>query len=248
MIASLPMYDRPETAVANDRYWELIRSNLGREVRNAPLALTRGGDLWDQWQSNDLILSQTCGLPYRKRLHGKVALVGTPVFDLECSPGHYYSIVIARKNDDRQSFGEFADAVIALNGWESQSGWAAPQNFASDHGFSFQRAYVSGGHGASALAVAEGAADITAIDAVTWKMLCRYDDFTNDLKVITQTTPTPTLPYITAIDTDTDALKRAISAAIDELSPEHREMLCLKGCTTIPPDDYLAVPTPPPLD
>ena len=248
MIASLPMYDRPETAAANDRYWELIRDNLYFEKRNPPESLKRGGDMWEEWQSADLFLSQTCGLPYRTRLHGHVTLVGTPVHDLSCEPGYYYSVVIARKNDDRQSIEEFSGAVIAVNGWGSQSGWAAPQNFAADHGFAFQRAHVSGGHGASALAVAEGVAEIAALDAVTWKMLCRFDEFTRDLKEITQTPPTPALPYISAKGHNIDDLHNAVSIAIDQLSAEDRETLCLKGLTAIHPDLYLAVPTPAPLE
>ncbi|MGI9395185.1 MAG: phosphate/phosphite/phosphonate ABC transporter substrate-binding protein, partial [Boseongicola sp.] len=227
---------------------DLIRGNLGSEVQNAPVKLTRGGDLWEQWQSKDLLLSQTCGLPYRKRLHGKVSLVGTPVFDLECEPGHYYSIVVARKNDGREALHEFADAVIAVNGWDSQSGWAAPQNFAADHGIAFQKVHISGAHRASALAVANGVADIAALDAVTWKMLCRYDEFVQDLKEIAQTPPTPALPYISAKSRDTDDFPNAISIAIGKLTPEDRETLCLKGLTAIPTDQYLAVPTPQPLE
>ena len=30
MIASLPMYDRPETAAANDRLWQGVRERLGQ--------------------------------------------------------------------------------------------------------------------------------------------------------------------------------------------------------------------------
>ena len=245
MIASLPMYDRPETAASNDRFWELIRSNLSIE---APDALTRGGDTWEQWQSAELVLSQTCGLPYRTRLHGKVTLVGAPVLDLPCAPGHYYSVVVARKNDAREDFTDYADAVIAVNGWGSQSGWAAPQNFALDHGLTFREAHISGGHSASALAVAQGAAEIAALDAATWEMLCRYDDFTHDLKEIAHTPPTPALPYISAWVHDAGDLGNAIGAAIDQLSAEDREALCLKGFTTIHAESYLAVPTPSPLE
>jgi len=245
MIASLPMYDRPETAVANNRFWDLIRGNLGMD---APAALTRGGDMWAEWQSPDLVLSQTCGLPYRTRLHGKVTLVGTPVHDLPCAPGHYYSVVIARKDDERTAFGDFSDAVVAVNGWDSQSGWAAPQNFASDHGFSFRRAHMSGGHRASALAVAQSVADIAALDAVTWGMLTRYDEFAHNIKVITQTPPTLALPYISALSHDAGVMGNAISAAIDQMSAEDRDVLCLKGFTQIHADRYLTVPTPAPLD
>jgi hypothetical protein len=93
MIASLPMYDRPETVAANDRLWQAVRTHLGY----GPDHLTRGGDAWDHWQSPDLIVSQTCGYPYRARLHGKVTLVGTPVLDLpDCPPGQYYSVFVAR--------------------------------------------------------------------------------------------------------------------------------------------------------
>ncbi|MEK6215999.1 MAG: PhnD/SsuA/transferrin family substrate-binding protein, partial [Boseongicola sp.] len=172
---------------------------------------------------------------------------GTPVFDLPCARGHYYSVVIARKDDSRTAFVDFSDAVIAVNGWDSQSGWAAAQNFASDHDFSFQKSHVSGGHRASALAVAEGVADIAALDAVTWNMLTRYDEFTRDIKVITHTPPTPALPYISALSHDAGDLGNAISAAIDQMSAEEREALCLKGFTAIHADKYLAVPTPPPL-
>lgn len=244
MIASLPMYDRPETAAANDRFWDLIRDNLSMD---APKALTRGGDPWAEWQSADLILSQTCGLPYRTRLHGKVTLVGTPVHDLPCESGCYYSVVIARKDDAREAFGDFSDAVIAVNGWDSQSGWAAPQNFASDQGFSFRKARLSGRHRASALAVAEGVADIAALDAVSWEMLTRYDEFAHDIKVITHTPPTPALPYISAIGIDAGDMGNAINVAVDQLTAEDRDTLCLKGFTAIHADRYLAVPTPTPL-
>ena len=61
MIASLPMYDRPETAAANDRLWQGVRTRLGE----GPEHLVRAGDPWEHWQSPDLLLSQTCGLPFR---------------------------------------------------------------------------------------------------------------------------------------------------------------------------------------
>jgi hypothetical protein len=64
MIAALPMYDRPETAGANDRFWESVRDHLGY----GPMTLTRGRDHWDIWQSPDLVLAQTCGLPFRAKL------------------------------------------------------------------------------------------------------------------------------------------------------------------------------------
>ena len=64
MIASLGMYDRTETAAANDRLWAGIRDGLRARGIAAPEALTRGdGAYWPAWQAPDLVLSQTCGFP-----------------------------------------------------------------------------------------------------------------------------------------------------------------------------------------
>ena len=73
------MYDRAEAQASNDRLWALIRDGMRAEGLAAPDALTRGaGAYWDAWQAPDLTLSQTCGFPYRARLHGHVTLIGTP--------------------------------------------------------------------------------------------------------------------------------------------------------------------------
>ncbi len=101
MIASLPMYDRPSTRAANDRLWQGIRDRLRVAGQPAPEALTRSGSPWDHWQHPELILSQTCGLPYRAQLVGQVTLIASPVHDLDCPPGHYFSVIVARADDPR---------------------------------------------------------------------------------------------------------------------------------------------------
>ncbi len=242
-LASLPMYDRPETAAANDRYWQAIRTRLG----HGPDTLTRTGELWDHWLSPDLVLSQTCGYPYRARLHGLVTLVGTPDYGLDgCPPGHYRSIFVARADDPRTDLRAFADAPFAYNEPLSQSGWAAPQNHALAQGFSFTNPHQTGGHRLSARAVAEGRADLAALDALTWSLIQRHDPFAADLREIDRTTPTPVLPYITAATNDPPPLFDAIAAAIADLSPDDRTTLSLKGLVRLPPDAYLAIPNPPP--
>ena len=241
MIASLPMYDRPETQAANDRLWTLVRANSDDPL---PPALTRGEDPWDHWQAPDLTLSQTCSLPYRARLHDKVALVGTPVHDLDCPPGFYYSVCLIRRNDTRKTFKEFAKARIAVNDPLSQSGWAAPQALANEQDFSLRDVLLTGAHHASAKAVASGQADIAAVDAVTWSLIQRFDEFSEDLMVLTQTPATPALPFITAPNRDASALRAALSRGIDALSAEDKDLLCLQGITDIPAETYLSLPIP----
>ncbi|PVA11300.1 hypothetical protein DC366_06055 [Pelagivirga sediminicola] len=245
MIASLPMYDRAETAPALDRLWHEIR---GRLSCAAPAALTRGGDLWQHWQDPALILSQTCGYPYRTRLHAEVQLIGAPDCDLPgCPPGHYNSVFVTRSDDTRTQPAQFADAILAYNEALSQSGWAAPQTHAAAHGFAFSRTLATGGHRASTLAVAEGRADIAAVDAVTWRLIQRHDPHAARLREIGRTAPTtPALPFITGRGQDAPRIRKALADAIAALAPAERDALSLYGVVQIAKAEYRAVPNPPP--
>lgn len=237
------MYDRPETAPANAALWTAIRNALG----HGPDTLGPGDDPWADWQSPDLLFSQTCGYPYRAQLHGKVELIGTPDHALPgCPPGHYNSVFIARTDDARDRPEDFADARFAFNEPLSQSGWAAPQTWAAARGFAFRHALQSGGHNISARAVADGRADIAAIDALTWALIRRHDGYACGLRELARTDPTPMLPYITAKGRDAAQITAATARAIDTLAPPHRAALMLQGLVQIPAGAYLAVPNPAP--
>jgi ABC-type phosphate/phosphonate transport system substrate-binding protein len=246
MIASLPMYDRPETAETNDRFWAGIARGLRARGLAAPAALDRERDLWETWLSPDLVLSQTCGFPYRARLHRHVALVATPVLDLpHAPPGRYYSVLVARRGDGRRTLADFDGAALAYNDPLSQSGWAAPSAAAASEGIAFGRTVPTGAHRASARAVADGAADLAAIDALTWRMIRRWDDVAADLEEIGTTAPTPALPWITSPANDAAAIAEALAEALDGLGPADRDALGILGTIRISPAEYLAVPTPP---
>lgn len=247
MIASLGMYDFGSAQAANDRLWVLIRDGLRRSGTEAPDALTRGKHAyWEAWQSPDLILSQTCGYPFRARLHGRVAYVGTPDFGVDgCPPGHYRSVFVARSDDPRDTLKGFDGARFAYNEPLSQSGWAAPQTHAGKLGVRLPPSIETGGHRLSAQAVAEGRADIAALDAVTFAMLQTVEPAMSRLKEIARTDPTPGLPYITASGQNADQVYDAVQTAIAALAPEDRATLHLKSLVRIPVAHYLAVPNPP---
>ena len=242
MIASLGMYDRPETADAHDAFWQGIASRLP----DAPAQLDRDAGMWSVWQSPDLLLSQTCGLPYRARLHDQVTLVGTPHYDLpDCAPGHYYSVLVAHKDRAGDDIAAFDGARFAYNEALSQSGWAAPLAYLAKHALRPGPLVQTGAHRNSAIAVAEGQADFAALDAVTWALITRHDDFASTLTVITKTDPTPGLPLITAAGRDSAPIFEAVYSAISDLAPHHRDALLLKSLVAIPKEDYLAQPIPP---
>ena len=246
MIASLGMYDRAEIAGANDRLWVGIRDGLRARGIPAPDALTRGDSAyWPVWQAADLVFSQTCGFPFRAKLHDHVTLIGIPDYGvMGCDPGFYCSVYVARKDDPRSTLAEFSGARFAYNEALSQSGWAAPQNHAHALGLSFPAGLCTGGHRMSALAVSQGQADIAAIDAVTWDILQQWDPWTTTLQEVGRTPQTPGLPYIAAKGADAEAMFQVVKNAIASLSADDRKTLKLQGIVTIPTAAYLAVPTP----
>ncbi|WP_343116814.1 phosphate/phosphite/phosphonate ABC transporter substrate-binding protein [Ostreiculturibacter nitratireducens] len=246
MIAALPMYDWPEVQDVWDRFWALIRDGFREEGIDAPDTLDREVGMWEAWESPDLLLGQTCGLPYRTRLHGKVAVLGTPDFGLPDAPGGYYYSQVVTRIDEPGDFADFADKVLAINGFDSQSGWGSMQNTAAAEGFGFSRIFVSGAHIESARAVAEGRADIAAIDGVSWRLLEEHrPKIASRLRIIRRTETTPGLPMITAPGNDAARMAHAVEHAIAALAPADRARIGLRGFETIPAEAYLAVRTPP---
>jgi ABC-type phosphate/phosphonate transport system substrate-binding protein len=241
MIAALGMYDLGEAALANDRLWSLIRDGLRGAGMVAPDALTRGDLAYlSGWLSPDLVLAQTCGRPFRDVLHDKVTLVGTPDYGLPgCAPGYYRSVFVVRADDPRWALGDFARARFAFNDPMSQSGWAGPMDFAPY----LTPALQTGGHRASAQAVAEGVADVAALDAVTWGMLQRnLPELAVHLRVVDETPPAPGLPLISAQGADAARIFSVVSGAIAALAPGDRAALSLRGLVQIPVSAYLALP------
>lgn len=245
MIANLMMYARPELKGAHDRYWRLIRAELSARGIDSPAELAQEAEEFATWTAPDLVLSQTCGMPYRLWLHDKVTLIGTPDFGLaECPPGHYRSAIVVRADDPRTELRAYADATFAYNQTFSQSGYAAPYNHLSPQGLWFENRLQTHGHLMSAKAVADGRADIAALDAVSWRLMRQYEGFAGDLRVLEWTPPTPGLPYIAAAAADQQSTFDAVSQAIARLSPDDRAALGLRGLVAIPKRDYLAIANP----
>ena len=246
MIASLPMYSRPELDYAISHLWDLIRKNLSEKDIPAPFTLSQDAEDVNSWLDPGLVLSQTCGMPYRNILHGKVQLVGTPNYDLpNCPPGHYCSAIVVRKKDPRLLLKDYDQAVLAYNMKISQSGYAAPLNYAAAHGIHFPNRVESHGHLKSAEMVVSGKADIAAIDAVTWILIERHEAFASKLRVLERTTPTtPVLPLITSLALDADQIFDAVKQAIQDIPQDMRDAMLLKGIVKIPASEYLSVPNP----
>jgi ABC-type phosphate/phosphonate transport system substrate-binding protein len=231
-VAFLPMYSVRGTNVDADTLWHCLRDSLASHGIEAPEQVSHFEPRLKGWLHPELILGQTCGLPYITRLCGSVELVGTPDYGVEgCPPGFYHSTLVVSSADTRKHLSEFVGGTLAVNRGDSQSGYAAimlaSAPFARAGRF-FQRAVHSGSHAASMQLVAKGFADIAAIDSVTWRMHRQFDPVTSGLKPIGTTEPTPGLPFIAAAGKADAKLFGAVRAGIAALPDATRQAFGLR--------------------
>ncbi|MEM7547841.1 MAG: PhnD/SsuA/transferrin family substrate-binding protein [Pseudomonadota bacterium] len=251
MIAALPMYDWPEIRAETAAYWAILRDGFrGAGIAAPDHLIDAPADPWPHWRDPALVLSQTCGLPYAARLVSDVSLIGAPAYDLQgLAPGTYCSEIVVRKSEGAAELKTLRGRKFAFNMRESQSGFAAPAALLGDPAAFFGEMVATGSHRASILAVAEGRADVAAIDAVTWQLALRHEPAARLLGVVARTAPTPGLPYITASrpEDDLSLMRLIIQTAIVTLPADIRAALLLRDLVRKHPSDYapLAAGWPP---
>lgn len=240
MIASLPMYDRPENAAAHDALWSAVRDRLGF----GPTKLDREIAYDQGWGRSDLVLGQICNLPYRAHFRHQVTRIGNTDYGLQDTPaGYYHSLFVVRSQDAVRGLAPATLGRFAYNDALSHSGWGAPLSYVSDKGLTFHSTLRSGSHLASIKAVAGGDADLAAIDAVTWGMLQQVEPATAGLSVIGRTRASPGMTFITAKTNDPEPIRAALIEAIADLAPPHKAMLGLRGLVALP-DAAFDLPIP----
>ncbi|MBW9087127.1 PhnD/SsuA/transferrin family substrate-binding protein [Rhizobium wenxiniae] len=242
MLAGLPMYDWPEISTAMDEFWTLLRGCLLRRGIDAPETLTRQDDLVAMWHSPDLVFGQTCALPFAMDFNRHVRLIGSPAYDIGCAPGFYYSLLIVPKGCSTR-LERFRGSVV-INEFSSQSGFATLMLSLVAAGAQMEDVDIraSGGHRASIRAVANGEAELAAIDVVSFTLAQRYMPEADAVEVIGCTRPTPGMALISALpDAATDGLAGAFEEAVVQLSPSLRRELLLTGFLRRRAEDYAGV-------
>lgn len=238
------MYDRPGNRVAHDALWSLIRDGLRTRGLAAPDALNRTVHHMRGWERDDLVLGQICNLPLKHLFWDHVTVIGASDYGLaDCPPGHYRSHFIVHRDSDPAHLNA-RQSRLAVNERLSWSGYGAPQAWAHRTGGPFTNIIETGSHDASLACVAEGRANMAAIDAQTWVMQCRDTPVTRHVKIIGHTDTSPGQTFITRRGQNPAPYKDAISEAILTLAEHHRVVLGLQALITLPESDY-DLPAPP---
>ncbi|MGN7982161.1 phosphate/phosphite/phosphonate ABC transporter substrate-binding protein [Burkholderia sp. 22313] len=251
-IAGLPMYNVTPRHAA---LWRaLLRDALdvfARTGEPAGVALLDEpfADLHTLWRRHDLLLSQTCGYPYRMLgLRDAVHLIATPAFDAPgCDGARYRSVLVASARVHAGGVTTLAacrGSRAAINGGDSHSGMNAFRHAVAPHahGGRFFGSVVSFGSHLNVLrALAAGDADCAAIDCVTFAYVRdALPELLNGIRIIGMTASAPGLPLIASKALDggrVSALQDALdhAAAVD---PERANALRLTGFERLPRDAY----------
>lgn len=210
------MYDWPEFSDRTDAFWKRIARRLRDRGIDAPAALTREASASGVRRDPDLILGQTCGLPLIRGEAGEAIPFARPTHAIEgCGPGTYSSILLARK-ETGAGLGDFRGRRAAVNEPDSQSGCNALKDAVAGHSDPdepfFGSILITGAHRASADAVADGRADLCALDAVAWALYRKAEPArAARLDPLLWTRPMPSPPFI-ASPRHADAIPCLLSA------------------------------------
>ncbi|WP_420413466.1 phosphate/phosphite/phosphonate ABC transporter substrate-binding protein [Roseibium sp.] len=249
----LPMYDWPEVADETRVLEAALTDEICHALAIAPSTLQPWEpdiDLYDLWKDPGLLLAQTCGYPFTHDLKGKVSLIGAPEHEaVGCSGPAYCSQIIVAASSPFRTLADLKGSRAAFNGPDSQSGMNALRHalalLANGRPF-FKSVAESGGHLASMAAVAEGRADVAAIDAVCWALAGREKpQLVSGLRALTQTAQAPGLPYITSVQfspVERQKIAEAISSVFAKAeTAKSRERLCIRGFSKLVPEDYTVI-------
>lgn len=171
-----------------------------------------------------------CGLLTVKRMSegAKRRIVAAPIFEGETA-AVYRSYIIARADAEVTSLYDGAALRLAVNEYDSWSGWHGLKEHLRTTGTSATAIgdhVVSGGHVASLAAVLDGRADIAAIDHSVFVARTLVDPRLSELVIIESTRewPSPPLSISTALPVEVQAdLTAALTAlpTVVATSAEH---------------------------
>lgn len=191
-----------------------IRDGGGTVIAPDPASLPPEElDLPTLWRHPRLLLAQSCWGPLEFGLERHAHVLWQPSYDgYEGGEGeHYSSAIVMRKGETSSELHRPANAPgtlplhlfmrrrFAFNNPESMSGLLALARDLEELGCGveiFGEMIETGAHRNSVIAVAEGRADLAAIDCRTWSLIKRFEPNAAEVDVIAWTRKRKGLPFI----------------------------------------------------
>ena len=210
----------------------------GKLIAPDPATLPPGElDFHKLWLHPALLFAQTCWGPMELGLSRHVQVVGQPSYEAyEGGQGELYSSALVMRTGEGPEVRSPADGGpslpldlirgkrFTLNSLDSMSGIIALTRDLQAAGESldiFASRSESGGHRGSIVAVAEGRADVAAIDCESWALARRFEPAARKVAIVGWTGRRKGLPFITARTTP-ETTVRAMREALAGLAEQPR--------------------------
>ncbi|QND64098.1 PhnD/SsuA/transferrin family substrate-binding protein [Mesorhizobium loti] len=215
-----------------------IRDAAGALIAPDPATLPPDElDFHRLWLHPALLFAQTCWGPMELGLSKHVQVVGQPSYDAyEGGQGEVYSSALVMRTGEGPEVRSPADGSPLLpldlirgkrftfNSLDSMSGFLGLTRDLDAMGESldmFASRSESGGHRASIVAIAEGWADVAAIDCESWALAQLFEPAAKKVAVVGWTGRRKGLPFITARATPEKTV-RAMREALAGLAEQPR--------------------------
>jgi ABC-type phosphate/phosphonate transport system substrate-binding protein len=221
-LASLPWYDLFEIRGSLDAFWAAVAEHLAvLGVRHVPPRLDRHPDYQAQWCNGELLLGQACGYDALLGHADRLRVVATPHFAFPgCTGPNYRSFIVVRSACPARRIADLRGLRCVINTPTSHSGMNVLRSLVAplhERGRFFASVTVSGAHEQSLHMLRRDAADVAAIDCVTYGLLQRHRPAAlADARVIHETADVPAPPWVTSAKTPASVVE-ALAAALAQV-------------------------------
>jgi ABC-type phosphate/phosphonate transport system substrate-binding protein len=197
-----------------------------------------------------LFLGHTCGYPLMKHLKDQVTPFCVPVFDVPGSDGKLYSSrFIVAANSTIEALDECRGKIAAMNAADSNSGMNVLRYAIAKYNPSaafFSRVVQTGGHLHSLEAVADGTADVAAIDCVSFQLIQdHWPELIDQVRSIGFSAKTSGLPFVlpksSIRDADLELLVDNLNQALANTPETIRNRLHLLRFEPVVLEDYQSI-------
>lgn len=199
--------------------YQLLWDGVVARCSDLPLDLSWPDDVDATWTDDRVVVKQTCGWPLVTQLETSVRVVGAFEPAVTGAVGHRYRSVIVAATAEGAD--DLDVATVAFNSIDSLSGWVSLLAWSGCSAAALRTAAVeTGSHSASLAAVREGAADVAAIDAVTYAHVRRlHPELLTGLVEVDRGPLVPSLPVVVPANTRDDViaeLREALTTVVSD--------------------------------
>ncbi len=227
--------------------WDALWSALGERVAWLPPALEHSGDARARWSDPDCAVNHVCGWPLARWFADEHRVLGAFSLSIPEADGHRYRSTLVSPHDVALPDLIAADVGVVANDVDSLSGWISLLNATvGTHDAWPGVVTFSGAHVESLRTLAEGNADLAAIDSWSLALIEREQpDLVSGLHRLGlgPWVPSPAVTVRTSVSiADGDRLAEAlVDVLADDASLPIREALFVDGFVRLTIDDYLPV-------